>query len=601
MVKCMPKFALPRAHPQHPCQLHHFYSTRKFINEELERTKIRLRCFFASPHYASKAVVARARWLSRSSDLSPQGTSAYTPAALVDELTTMTLNFLMLRPLQQETNRMRKLLSENDPDHIRCCPIKHFVQEIMAFFNNILNLFVKALDYASTTIDVPCMNSRRLTNHECVTFWEELAAADAEDLGEKDKTLALLCDMVDADDCQGQRDALDAFVTHVIADRTELSRFNVGTMATALQLTRVYNRLYKSADILSDGDPDWWNCTKCRKSDCGLHGLMEGFMVYDPGFPTDEDNSFPGLLELASASLVGDVKQVVDIKQVGQAFVRHCRAACGLWNLEHPVLEEALVFMDSICNEQATLAATPRQSRIEATKHHCPRAPARAQVKKAIIDNEDEEAVMKDSTTATIRKVNHERILPASNFSQSRIINTCPTDCHDSFKQTQVDHHDATAHPPSRTIAKYHRRGYGSLFHQARHRKILGDATLHSRTWPIEDPSHYHDVWRIIFPLTREDRQTSRVSWPLFVQAIQVPPINCRVKKADGVLFVFERCNDAGGKEIFQCHAPHQLDWICQGDLYRYRKDMRDTFGLDAERIMLRGEGQLVRSWGCEL
>lgn len=100
---------------------------------------------------------------------------------------------------------------------------------------------------------------------------------------------------------------------------------------------------------------------------------------------------------------------------------------------------------------------------------------------------------------------------------------------------------------------------------------------VHDRFWTFRDRKHYHSVWRIIFPYKRGDRMIKFVPWNLFVEAMLAHPVNCTLKKADGV-------------EIFTCYAPHQFDKIPRSDLYRYRKDLGNTFEMAANRMSLEGE-----------
>lgn len=629
MVKSMPKYVLPRNHEKHPSGFHALLPARKLINRQLETVKGRLRDLYASEDNVKNAVLSQFEWLDKSATKTSKRLPHFA-RSLHNAMAIPMKSFVVLRCLQQEINHLRKTLSVVDATRICCCRKDHFIQEIGALGDMMKLYLMEALRRSDVCIDTGSVCDLHRSEGG---FWSAVQKIDKHELLEKDKLLSIAVDILQSSCCvEDQYDTFAALTEHLADNNSEMDRFEPTRLITLTEHITLFRHLKECSDVLSGGKV----CGRrgdCDVGYCGLHGFLEGMAPGGPRiFETREFNFAKLTATVASRFLYGSQK-AVSSSQLWDAMVRYAEAACALhsisinnevkWpqtNGKHQIHRlrcnpHGLVHAGNVLRELFQfLRTTSHTTSIYGQK-------AKAQNKLSVSSQTNDAS---ETCSTKVATEHCKAVVSGSHLSDSY--------CHPSASEARVkavsqartaveplpparkdvsfniatnigshrnQQEGASITPRARILSKYHSRGYGNADRHIRQPKHTAATNIYQRTWIVSNPTFYHEVWRVIFPLTKEDRLVSRVSWRLFQQAIESPPLNCHLKKAQGSVFIWERGNGRGGDDIFQCHAPHSFDWIRAGDLYRYRKDLRDTFGMDTERIRLEGKTYQGKRRAC--
>ena len=623
MGKCMPKSALPRNHEKHPSGLQTFYIARKYISQQLDTVKSRLKYLYASEDNIREAILPHVEWLNHP-PVSTNGRLPHFVKALQNAIAMPMQSYVVFRSLQQEVNQLRKSISAIDAS-ICCCRGDHLIQEIIALGDIIKLNLMTAFRCNSILVDMRMGDEMHTSEDESEIFWSKVEKIDKNELFEKDKLLSIVVDTLRPSCCiLDQYDAFVALIGHLSDNCGELDRFEQTRFHTILEYVNLYEHLKECSIVLSQGKScttSWGDCGVAR---CGLHGFLQDMALGGPMLFATEESSSAELAAAMASQFFNSSQKLVKPAQLWDATVRYAEEACVLHGINSTKglarfgPDRTRWIHGQTCNPYGMIdAGTVVNELLDFLKTTSRTASNSIQKSKAwyISTPLPDPYNISDPCSINVAIANRRR-----NGPEAHVLESCyaPSTSEDSVKSasqagnpnepttltkipalystTENGVHRKrksknTRHPPREMILnKYHQRGYGQGHTETQQTNGAATKDINQRIWIIDNPTIYYEVWRVIFPLSKDDRLISRVSWRLFKQAIQSPPINCRPKKAQDPIFVWERDNGSGGMEVFQCHAPHALDWIPASDLYRYRKDLRDTFGMDADRIRLRGK-----------
>lgn len=613
---------------KHKCGIQ-LNSTRKLIAKRLDDTKGKMKNFFTEKHSVKETIVPRIVWLKGSQNVCNEHGLPYAEEAFQHSLVSMTKNHAALRAIQHRVNKLRKFLGDRDPNDICSCAAKHFCQDTIAWHEFLAGNLRKAFECESIAVTGAGDRNQLHHDHEDC-FWYKLDQLDRQEIA-VDHLLLLIVDMRQSTELAEKYEITQNFLEYLDEERDEQDRFEPEAFGQILEQIEIFMGLRKCAELLAGGDPDWMPRRMiCHRPMCGLHGLVDNIFHSEPYLAGVYTCEFRDLSRLAVDNVLYSSEGLVDMRDVGQALVRYYRATVDLHACHNNAFEETIDYIELVCNSKVQNMLQKAEPEVEARMpmslteeiepisrlsvrdiEEVPYKHSRnAEI--AVIVDVDKGADDKENKPPTISRQhvgsvkNSKSAIPIHECDDQQSPQIQVPDSLDSvlFRQTNKKRKAslseiAERQSKSKTINKYHARGYGREFDQPR-RSFVNEEEVHTRKWFFTNQRHYHQVWRVIFPRTKEDRKNNFVPWNMFVSAMQAAPISCRLKRADSVEFVFERFNSSGGREVFQCHAPHQLDWIHQDDLFRYRKDLMYTFGLDAERLFLNGEAVSRKQHNCD-
>lgn len=477
--------------------------------------------------------------------------------------------FLAYRHLQQALNRVRKLLQEHEPHEVPCCTRIRFIEDVFAFFSILQGNLCYAIEHRRDTMTNSQDDKKAFDFDAKDPVLEHITNSSNAQLARPDKISTLFEDFMNAVEVWSQHDALRAIMIHSTEHPSDLTCLEPATFATIVDQSILHSSLLACVNKLLPG-PRCFRCSRARMRD--THGLTKlltcQYYMNDPCFFGFHQGPVRDVVR--DAFQTADSPLVIPVDRIRVASIQQVKERYTSFKTQDPVLRELIEILEDGLRQPNKVFPAPSLAPLDQQPETLDNLknvkPVEAKRQTKEVEHHPvppSTPVMNFSASATVEeKVSLGRAMEGSRM----IAEVCS--------------------PPARlsTIEKYRARGY-ALTSPRSPRSPREDIT--KRIWIIEDHAEYHEVWRVIFPLTRNDRLVTRVSWPLFYRAMQAAPLNCRVKRAADPIFVFERRNENRGKEIFECHAPHGMDWIPAGDLYRYKKDLRDTFGMDAGRIML--------------
>lgn len=343
-----------RAHigGKHQCNIQ-LNNTRKLIAKQLDRTKEDMKKFFLVPGAGREMITPRMEWLKGSVNVCNDHNLEYADSAFQHALTALTRQHSILRAVQLRVNKARKQLGDRDPLELCSCGVKHFCQDAIAWHECIIEGVTKAFECKSPAVLDSSDNNQHLGHDEETCFWAKLYKVDRNDIVEVDDLLLLIQDMRNSTELAEKYEITNAFCDYLEEYPQVCARFEAGALKEVQYQIEVFIELWKCAEQLAGGDPDWMPRENiCRKTTCGLHGLVDQIFHEAPYLPDIRDKELNRICCNAVDELFDPSTSRTDLTDVGKIMVEYFRDAVEVYDLENMAFQETVDFIDSVCDRK---------------------------------------------------------------------------------------------------------------------------------------------------------------------------------------------------------------------------------------------------------